>query len=131
MLLLESDHNTTAHFFQSYPNSSNDRNLPHVKLLETVALTKQAMCLAVSPYTPGEGVVVRETGAVHSWRCGQELVTVSSAVECQMCFRMVPMCVRWESSVHSISRPKSCALGGLSCTGNVEKVFLFHSIFPS
>ena len=81
MLLLESDHNTTAHFFQSYPNSSNDRNLPHVKLLETIALTKQAMCLAVSPYIPGEGVVVTETGAVHSRRCGQELVTVSSTTE--------------------------------------------------
>ena len=52
-----------------------------MKLLETVALTKQAMCLAVSPYIPGEAVVVTETGSVHSWRCGQELVTVCSATE--------------------------------------------------
>mgnify|MGYP000040701969 CR=1 FL=1 len=52
-----------------------------MKLLETVALSKQAMCLAVSPYVPGEAVVVTETGSVHSWRCGQELVTVCSATE--------------------------------------------------
>ena len=52
-----------------------------MKLLETVALTKQAVCLTVSPYVPGEGVVVTETGRVHSWRCGRELHTVCSATE--------------------------------------------------
>ena len=52
-----------------------------LKPLETVALSKQAMCLAVSPYVPGEGVVVTESGGVYHWRCSHGLTAMFSPAE--------------------------------------------------
>lgn len=72
------------------------------KPLETVAVTKQAMCLAVSPYVPGEGVVVTETGGMYLWRCGQGVTTMRAAVTCdnsndspwyQCVFAANPQCI--------------------------------------
>lgn len=72
------------------------------KPLETVAVTKQAMCLAVSPYVPGEGVVVTETGGMYLWRCGQGVTTMRAAVLCdnsndspwyQCVFAANPQCI--------------------------------------
>ena len=40
------------------------------------------MCIAVSPYIPGEGVIVTETGATYLWRCGHALTTMCPANQC-------------------------------------------------
>ena len=47
-----------------------------LKPLQTLALTKQAMCIAVSPYIPGEAITVTETGRVYLWSCEHPLRTV-------------------------------------------------------
>ena len=39
------------------------------------------MCLAISPYVPGEGVIVTETGGVYHWRCGQGLAAMCLPAE--------------------------------------------------
>ena len=70
-----------------------------MKPLETVALTKQAMCIAVNPYIPGEGVVVTETGGTYLWRGGQSLTTMCPAEQCdsagwyQCVFAANPRCI--------------------------------------
>lgn len=47
-----------------------------LKSLQTLALTKQAMCISVSPYIPGEAITVTETGRVYLWSCEHSLRTV-------------------------------------------------------
>ena len=47
-----------------------------ITALETTACTQEAMCIAVSPYIPGEGVVVTKTGGAYLWCCGRGLRTI-------------------------------------------------------
>lgn len=47
-----------------------------IRPLETLALSKQAMCIAVNPYIPGEAIIVTETGGVYLWSCDHSLQTV-------------------------------------------------------
>lgn len=47
-----------------------------LKPLQTLALTKQAMCITVSPYIPGEAITVTENGRVYLWSCEHSLRTV-------------------------------------------------------
>ncbi|XP_022791777.1 uncharacterized protein LOC111331015 [Stylophora pistillata] len=61
-------------FFQSSPSACRDGL--SIEPLETLALSKQAMCIAVSPYIPGEAITVTETGEVYLWSCGHPLQTV-------------------------------------------------------
>lgn len=51
-----------------------------MKPLETVAVSKQAMCIAVSPYIPGEAVTVTEMGGVYLWSSDHSLRTVHQAI---------------------------------------------------
>ena len=51
-----------------------------LKPLQTLALTKQAMCITVSPYIPGEAITVTETGRVYLWSCEHSLRTVHQPI---------------------------------------------------